>query len=140
MAYLSAISRAEGTQPDEHFFSTLQTKSVVDLRQCINQCQLGKSIRPFGTAHEDTTRNNWEGVLDERACLPRWVSPPRDEPQHKALFHRLAKHTDNISYLDSCLVLYVDTVSDPHLMIDQSFNIAVPFCDVGLVEPYLGGR
>lgn len=108
-AYLSAICRTEGTQPDKYFFSTLQTGAVVDLRQCINRCQLGF----FGITHnQETTRNNWEGALEKRAHFPQWVLQPLDESQHKALFRCLTKHTDAISYLDSRLVLHVDTVSE----------------------------
>ena len=110
--YLSAICRAEGAQQNEHFFSALQANSTADLRSCINQCQLGGPGRSFGTTHlQETTRDNWGGALDKRASFPQWVLPPLDESQHKALFRRLAKHTDSISYLDSSLVLRVDTVS-----------------------------
>lgn len=108
-AYLSAVCRAESTQPDETFFSTLQTESVVDLRRCINQCQLGY----FGTIHlQETTRDSWEGALEKRAHFPQWVLQPLDESRHKALFRCLTKHTDAISYLDSRLVLRADTVSE----------------------------
>jgi len=119
--YLYAICRAEGIQPNEQFLSALQASPTADLRWCINQCQLGGSIRSFGATHlQETTRDNWGSVLDKRAGFPQWASPPLGELQNKALFRRLAKHTDSISYLDSCLVLRVDTVSrllipdDPH--------------------------
>ena len=142
VAYLSAICRVEGTQPDEHFFSILQTKSAADLRQCINQCQLGKPTRPFSIVREGTARNNWEGVLDKRACLPQWAIPPRDESQHKALFRFLDKHTDNISYLDSRLILRVDTVSKFPAS-DRSRTVercCLLLCDIGLVELNVGRR
>ena len=111
-AYLSAMCRAEGAQPDEYFLSTLQARSVADLRWCINQCQLGTSIRPDTTHPQETTRNSWGVVLDEYSRIPQRELLPRDESQHKALFRYLAKRTDNISYLDSRLVLRVDTVSE----------------------------
>lgn len=112
-AYLSAVCRAEGTQLDERFFSALQTRSVVDLRWCINQCQLGGSLRYSDTAYlQETTRDNWEGVLEKRTQFPQWALPPQDESHHRALFRCLAKYTDSISYLDSRLVLRVDTVSE----------------------------
>ena len=111
-AYISAICRAEGTQLDECSFSRLQTGSVVDLRRCINQCQVERSLRFFCATHiQETTRNDWEGVLEKRAHFPQRVLPPLDESQHKTLFRCLTKHTDNMSYLDSRLVLRVDTVS-----------------------------
>jgi len=139
--YLSAMCRAEGTRLDGHFFSTLQSSSVVDLRRCINQCQLGESPRSFGPTHRETTRSNWEGVLEKRARLPQWVLPPRDESQHKTLFRCLAKHTDNISYLDSTSVLRVDTVSELVAFGNpQLLNVVTPFRDIGLVEPNVGGR
>ena len=112
-AYLSAICRAEDTKPDEHFLSTLRASSAVDLRWCINQCQLGGLVRSSETAHlQETTRDSWKDVLDERAGFPQWIAPPLGDSQHKELFRRLAKHTDSISYLDSSLVLRVDTVSE----------------------------
>ena len=112
VAYLSAICRAEGIQRDD-FLSTVQTELAVDLRLCINQCQLGITFRFLSTAHlQETTRDNWEDVLEKRAHSPRWALPPLDGSQHKALFRCLAKHTDNISYLDFHSVLRVDTVSE----------------------------
>ena len=111
-AYTSAICWAEGTRPDEHFF-TLRAGSGVDLRRCINQCQLGTSPRPPGTTDVyETSRSNWEDVLEKSACFPQWDSPLRDESECKTLFRCLAIHANNISYLDSRLVLRVDTVSE----------------------------
>ena len=111
-AYASAICYGEGTQPDERTFSSLQKNSAVDLRHWINQCQLGASSQPAGTAHlQETSRSNWDDVLGKSADFPWCGLPLRDESQHKALFRSLEKHADNISYLDSCLVLCVDTVS-----------------------------
>jgi hypothetical protein len=128
-AYISAICRAESAQPDEHFFPTLQTRSAVDLRQCLNQCQLGSSPRSLGTTDlQETIRKEWESALDRRARLPQWLLPPQDESQHKALFRCLANHSDDISYLDSRLVLRVDTVSglmafgDP-LVIERCYSL-----------------
>lgn len=112
-AYVTAICHAEGARVDERFFSTLRARPSVDLRWCINQCQLGKPIQSLDITHlQETTRSNWGDVMDTRACLPQWVLPPRDESQHKMLFRCLAKHTDSISYLDSRLVLPMDTVSE----------------------------
>ena len=127
-AYLSAICRAEGTQLDECLSpAELQTGSVVDLRRCINQCQLGKPLGPFGTTHlQETTRNNWESVLENRAHFPQWVLQHQDESHHKTLFRCLAKHTDNISYLDSRLVLRVDTVSE---LLEPDHPQVELFCD-----------
>lgn len=140
-AYLSAICRAESTQPDEHFFSALQASSTVDLRWCINQCQFGGSVRSLGTTPpQETTRDDWEDALGKRAGFPQWVSPPLGEPQHQALFSRLAKHTDSISYLDSCLVLRVDAVSELLAFGGRELlNPVVPLCDTGLAEPSAGG-
>ena len=110
-AYTSAICCAEGTQPDEHFFALL-TGSVVDLRWCINQCQLGMSLGSPATTHlQETFRDKWKDSLDKCVCFPEWELPLGDESQHRAQFRRLAIHTDNTSYLDSRLVLRVDTVS-----------------------------
>lgn len=109
--YISAICCAEGTQLNEHLL-TLQTGSVVDLRWCINQCQLGTLLRSPGTTHlQETSRDNWEDVLEKWACFPQWELPLTDESQHKAQFRCLAIHADNVSYLDSHLALHVDTVS-----------------------------
>lgn len=142
IAYLSAICRAEGIRPNECFFSTLGTGSAIDLRRYINQCQLEKSLRFFGVTNpQETTRSHWEDVLEERSHFPRWILKPRDESQHKALFHCLAKHTDNVSYLDSRLVLRVDTVSELlkfgylHLL-----KAVAPLCGIGSVKPNVGGR
>ena len=111
-AYASAICCAEGTQPDERTLPSLQINSAVDLRHWINQCQLGMSSRPSGTAHlQETSRSSWDNVLGKSAHFPWCGSPLRDVSQHKALLRSLAEHADNISYLDSCLVLRVDTVS-----------------------------
>jgi len=117
-AYLSAICRVEGTQLNENF--KLQAESTVDLRQCINQCQFGAPLRSPSVINQETLRNDWEDVLEERSRFPVWEIP-QDESRHKEFFHCFTKHADNISYLDSCLVLRVDTVSellvhdDPHL-------------------------
>lgn len=111
-AYISAICCAEGTQPAEHFF-TLQTGPVVDLRWCINQCQLGTSLQSPVTTHlQDISRGNWENILEKHAYSTQWELPLRDESQHRALFRCLAIHADNVSCLDSRLVLRVDTVSE----------------------------
>ena len=79
------------------------------------------------------TRNNWEDVLDKRAGFPRWISPLPDEPRHKALFRRLAKHTDAISYLDSSLVLRVDTVSES-VVYDKPPLLNAVVRNIGLAE------
>lgn len=105
-AYLSAICSLEHTQPTE----IPKTESAVDLRQYINQCQFGMSPRSLDTTIlRETTRDNWNNVLEERACLPLEELPLQGESQHE-VFRFLTRHADNISYLDSSLVLHVDTV------------------------------
>lgn len=122
--YVSEICRAEGIQPDEHCFVD-HLESVVDLRQCINQCQLGTSPLPPATVHlRETPRNHREDILEKYTSLPRWKLPRRDESQHKALWC-LSKLTDTISYLDSRLVLRVDTVSESLIL--DNLNFTEPF-------------
>ena len=117
-AYASAICCDEGTRLDERTFSSLQKNSAVDLRHWINQCQLGAPSRPADTAQpQETSRSNWNDVLEKSAHFPWCGLPLRDESQHKALFLSLAKHADDISYLDSRLVLRVDTVSRAHALL-----------------------
>ena len=111
-AYAFAICCAERAQPDERTLSSLQKNSAVDLRHWLNQCQLGTASRPSGADHpQETSRSSWDNVLGKSAHFPWFGLPLRDVSQRKALFRSLAKHADNISYLDSCLVLRVDTVS-----------------------------
>ena len=141
-AYASAICCDEGTQLDERTFSSLQKNSAVDLRHWINQCQLGTSSRPAGTTQlQETSRSNWDDVLEKSAHFPWCGLPLRDESQHKALFRSLAKHADDISYLDSRLVLRVDTVSQaPTLFYPQLVEHRRVINGIGSPLLTFGGR
>jgi hypothetical protein len=142
-AYVSAICRAEGIQPEEQFF-TRYSEPAVDLRWYINQCQFGTSpLSPnttsIGTPRlRETPRNTWEDVLEKSTRFPRWEFPLRDESRHKALLCYLSKQTDNISYLDSRLVLRIDTVSEV-LRFDNP-QVAENCGFIGLAKYILDGR